>query len=109
MKILFKKKKKKLEGFEIIQDNYAETTIKEKITKEHGGEKITKTNEAAKTPKSSNFFSYLIVFIISTMALVILIDTLKLPLIELFPGLEIILFNFFETLKDIKLFLIDLT
>ena len=54
------------------------------------------------------FFSYLIVFIISLVALLILLDTLKNPLISVFPGLEIILFNLFETLQDIKLFIIDL-
>ena len=54
------------------------------------------------------FFSYLIVFIISFVALIILIDTLKAPLINAFPGLEIMLFNLFETLQDIKLFIIDL-
>ena len=54
------------------------------------------------------FFSYLIVFIISFVALIILVDTLKAPLISVFPELEIILFNLFETLQDIKLFIIDL-
>ena len=58
--------------------------------------------------KGSKFFSYLIVFIISIVALIILLDTLKTPLINVFPGLEIILFNLFETLQDIKLFIIDL-
>ena len=58
--------------------------------------------------KGSKFFSYLVVFIISFVALIILLDTLKTPLINVFPGLEITLFNLFETLKDIKLFIIDL-
>tara|TARA_B100000965_G_C19031554_1_gene515589 strand:+ start:34 stop:531 length:498 start_codon:yes stop_codon:yes gene_type:complete len=58
--------------------------------------------------KGSKFFSYLIVFIISFVALIILLDTLKTPLISVFPGLELLLFNLFETLKDIKLFIIDL-
>ena len=62
--------------------------------------------------KSTNYvsklFSYLIVFIVSFVALIILLDTLKTPLNNVFPGLEIILFNLFETLKDIKLFIIDL-
>ena len=57
---------------------------------------------------SGRFFSYLMVSIISFAALIILIDTLKIPLINVFPGLEIILFNLFEILKDIKLFIIDL-
>ena len=57
---------------------------------------------------SGKFFSYLLVSIISFVALIILIDTLKVPLINVFPGLEILLFNLFEILKDIKLFIIDL-
>ena len=58
--------------------------------------------------KSGKFFSYMFVFIISFVALIILIDTLKIPLINIFPGLEGILFSLFEMLKDIKLFIIDL-
>ena len=68
--------------------------------------KLPKNKKGANT--SSKFFSYLIVFIISFVALIILLDTLKTPLINVFPGLEIILFNLFETLQDIKLFIIDL-
>ena len=67
--------------------------------------KIDKKNTYSKT---SNFFSYLIVVIISFIALIILIDTIKSPLINIFPGLEIVLFNLFETLKDVRLFITDL-
>ena len=65
-------------------------------------------NDKKKDNSSSKFFSYLVVSIISFVALIILVDTLKMPLIEVFPGLEIILFSLFEILKDIKLFIIDL-
>ena len=67
----------------------------------------SKTGVIKKT-QSSKFFSYLIVFIISLGALIVLLDTLKTPLINIFPGLEVLLFNLYETLKDIKLFIIDL-
>jgi predicted Zn finger-like uncharacterized protein len=67
---------------------------------------ITSKNKTKNT--SSKFFSYIFVFIISFVALIILIDTLKTPLINIFPGLENILFSLFEMLKDIKLFIIDL-
>ena len=67
-----------------------------------------KINKKKKYSKSYNFFSYLIVVIISFIALIILVDTVKSPLINIFPGLEIILFNLFETLKDLRLFIIDL-
>ena len=71
---------------------------------------VEKYNPAKNQTKnvSGKFFSYIIVFIISFVALIILIDTLKTPLINIFPGLEIVLFNLFEILKDIKLFIIDL-
>ena len=54
------------------------------------------------------FLSYLLVFIISFIGLIIVIDTFNSPLYELFPNLEIVMFSFFETLKDIQLFIIDL-
>ena len=77
--------------------------------KEKNIEKQKKTKISKNTENTGNkFFSYLIVFIISFVALIILIDTLKNPLIDVFPGLEVILFNLFETLQDIKLFIIDL-
>ncbi len=62
-----------------------------------------------KKNRGNKFFSYLIVLIITFVALIILIDTLKTPIIDLFPGIEIILFNLFEILVDIKLFIIDLS
>ena len=64
-------------------------------------------------PKKNNIsFSkllyYLIVIIISFIALVIILDTFKYQLESIFPNLEFILFNLFETLKDIKLFIKNL-
>ena len=56
----------------------------------------------------SIFLSYILVSIISFVALIILIDTFKSPLYRIFPNLELILFNLFETLKDIRLFIKDL-
>jgi len=71
-------------------------------------EKQKPVKNKIKKNTSSKFFSYLLVSIISFVALIILVDTLKVPLINVFPGLEILLFNLFEILKDIKLFIIDL-
>ena len=67
------------------------------------------TKKIKKEKIDINYFSFFVVFIISFVALIILLDTLKTPLINIFPRLEIILFNLFETLKDIKLFIIDLS
>ena len=95
-----------------IEDKQQQEIIKTEINnkkKEKNSEKQKNTTAIKKIEnKGSKFFSYLIVFIISFVALIILLDTLKTPLINVFPGLEIILFNLFETLQDIKLFIIDL-
>ena len=77
------------------------------ITKKFHEKQKTISKDKTKNT-GGKFFSYLIVFIITFVALIILLDTLKTPLINVFPGLEIILFNLFETLQDIKLFIIDL-
>ena len=92
---------------------FSKNSQKEKITEPEIKNKTSKEipNKVKKLKnenKGSKFFSYLIVFIISIVALIILLDTLKTPLINVFPGLEIVLFNLFETLQDIKLFIIDL-
>ena len=84
--------------------------IDERINKTD--DKITEKQKPVKNKIKKNtsgkFFSYLLVSIISFVVLIILVDTLKVPLINIFPGLEILLFNLFEILKDIKLFIIDL-
>ncbi len=106
-----------------IEDNFPkkniEKTIKNKKSiieeKPKNKEKKIKTisdNEKTEIKKENTggkFFSYLIVLIISFVALIIFLDTLKTPIINVFPDVEIILFNLFETLKDIKLFIIDLS
>ena len=95
-----------------LQEPKIDNELSEEVDKNLG-----KTNEVTNidtSQKSKNItfsilLSYLIVSIISFVALVVLLDTLKAPLIDIFPGLEKLLFNLFETLKDIKLFIIDLS
>ena len=85
--------------------------LEEKITKNIDKKDKIKNIDLSKKSKNitfSNFLSYLIVSIISFIAVVILLDTFRIPLIDIFPELEKLLFNLFETLKDIKLFFIDL-
>ena len=104
-----------------IESNKAETEINDRVEKSqpiHDKDEDINTKKFQEKQKiiskdnskniGGKFFSYLIVFIITFVALIILLDTLKTPLINMFPGLEIILFNLFETLQDIKLFIIDL-
>jgi predicted Zn finger-like uncharacterized protein len=56
----------------------------------------------------SKFLSYFLVFLITFIALIIVLDTFKSPLSNIIPGLEIFLYNFFETLKDLYLFIKNL-
>ena len=82
-----------------------------KIDKDIKNDNIIQNSDLPKKTKNitfGKFLSFIIVSIISFAVFVILIDTIKTPLIDIFPGLETFLFNLFETLKDIKLFIIDL-
>jgi predicted Zn finger-like uncharacterized protein len=54
------------------------------------------------------FLSYIIVSIITFIAIIIVLDTFKNPLSNIFPNLELILYNLFETLRDLILFAKDL-
>ncbi len=54
------------------------------------------------------FLSYIIVSIITFVAVIIVLDTFKSPLSNIFPNLELILYNLFETLRDLILFAKDL-
>ena len=56
----------------------------------------------------TKFLSYIIVLIISFIALIVIIDTFKSPIYKTFPNLEIVIFSLFEVLKDIELFIKDL-
>ena len=54
------------------------------------------------------FLSYIIVSIITFVAIIIVLDTFKDPLSNIFPNLELALYNLFETLRDLILFAKDL-
>ncbi len=61
----------------------------------------------AKNNKLS-YLNFILVFIISIAALIILLDTFKKPISFIIPDIEFILENLYETLKDITLFIKDL-
>jgi len=83
---------------EIVEDNNEITSVEEQTK-----------NETKKINKSSNFgvgkiLSYLIVIIISFIGVIVILETFKTPLGNVFPGLEFMLYSLFETIKDIFLF-----
>ena len=101
------------EEIKTSKDVANEIADEKKITEEIVKDKIeSKKNDETKTLKKSNILSkiisYLIVTIISFVALIIVLDTFKTPLNNIFPNLELLLFNLYETFEDIGLFLKDL-
>ena len=75
---------------------------------------VKEVKNLSKNPKKKSFLSfskilsYIIVIIISFIALVVILDTFKSPLINIFPNLELLLYNLFETIKDVILFIKNL-
>ena len=99
----------KEEEIKITNDENNKAAISSKIIEE----KVVIGETKNKKPShKSNIFnkiiSYLIVIIISFAALIIVLDTFKTPLSNIFPNLETILFNLYETFEDIGLFIKDL-
>ena len=74
-------------------------------------EQVVNDKNLKKNKKSKKFnILYLtIVFIISFIALIIILDTFKSPLEKIFPNIEFLLYNLYESIKDIELFFKDLT
>tara|TARA_B110000037_G_scaffold167658_1_gene189909 strand:- start:265 stop:774 length:510 start_codon:yes stop_codon:yes gene_type:complete len=58
--------------------------------------------------KNFNILNLIFVFIISFIALIIIIDTFQAPISKVFPNIEFILYNLYETINDINLFIKDL-
>jgi len=103
-----------------VSENKKDDNLNEKLSKTEvtsnlendanaGPTSVELINENKKTTFSvSKFLSYFLVFLITFIALIIVLDTFKSPLSSIIPGLEIFLYNFFETLKDLYLFIKNL-
>ena len=62
-----------------------------------------------KKPKKFKILNSFIVAIISFVAFIIIVDTFKYPIGKIVPNIEFILYNLYESIKDISLFIRDLT
>ena len=56
----------------------------------------------------ANYFKILIVIIISFIALILILETFKVQLSIIIPNIEIVLDNLYQSINDIKLFVLDL-
>ena len=61
-----------------------------------------------KKPKNFKILNSFIVAIISFVAFIIIVDTFKYPIGQVVPNIEFILYNLYESIKDILLFIRDL-
>ena len=109
------KKKKNLNVKRKKEEKYISSDSSKKIDKvvKKIDDKKNKGSEIVKYQPQTNFtlikfLSYILVAIISFVALIIILDTFKTTLFNFYPDLEFFLFSLFETLKDIKLFVKDL-
>ena len=66
--------------------------------------------ENTKPKKQKNFkiLNIFVVTIISFIAFIIIVDTFKYPIGKIVPNVEFILYNLYESIKDISLFISDL-
>ena len=83
-----------------------EEEIKEKI-----GININESTQVNTKPKKKKKFKILDIFfvvIISFVAFIIVVDTFKNPIGKIVPNIEFILYNLYESIKDISLFIRDL-
>ena len=84
-----------------------EEEIKEKI--EININESTQINTKPKKLKNFKILNIFIVTIISFVAFIIIVDTFKYPIGKIVPNIEFILYNLYESIKDISLFIKDLT
>ena len=84
-----------------------EEEIKKKI--EINLNESTQVNIKPKKQKNFKIFNIFFVAIISFVAFIIIVDTFKHPIGKIVPNVEFILYNLYETIKDISLFIRDLT
>lgn len=101
-----------------IQNNKEEETISPKNDDANSSEKpsndeienveVEKTIEPLPDKKNYRILNILVVSIISFAAFIIIIDTFKTPLGKIVPNTELLLYNLYETFRDIGLFIQDL-
>tara|TARA_B100000686_G_scaffold77184_1_gene83245 strand:- start:355 stop:789 length:435 start_codon:yes stop_codon:yes gene_type:complete len=81
--------------------------IKKSIIKENNEIEIDQATLSDKK-KGMGFLSFILVSIISLIALVIIIDTFKIYIVSFIPNIDLYLSSLYESLRDMFLFFKDL-
>ena len=87
-------------------ENDLKEEIKEKI--EINIDESPQENTKPKKQKNFKILNIFVVIIISFVAFIIIVDTFKYPIGKIVPNVEFILYNLYESIKDISLFIRDL-
>ena len=115
-KLIEKKEPKKIikeDDNKILSETFVEKTIeKEEITSttlnEETLSEIDDEEPQIKKDKKTNYLKIFIVIIITFVAIIIIIETFKHQISFIYPDIETLLSNLYESLRDINLFLRDL-
>ena len=115
-KLIKKKEPKKIikeDDNKILSETFVEKTIEEEeitsiTVNEENLSEIDDEEPQIKKDKKTNYLKIFIVIIITFVAIIIIIDTFKHQIIFIYPDIEILLSNLYESLRDINLFLRDL-
>ena len=91
--------------------NDTEVELNEQIKEEIEINTNESTTLKTKPKKQKNFkiLNIFVVIIITFVALIIIVDTFKYPIGKIVPNIEFILYNLYESIMDISLFIKDLT
>ena len=91
--------------------NDTEVELNEQIKEEIEINTNESTTLKTKPKKQKNFkiLNIFVVIIITFVAFIIIVDTFKYPIGKIVPNIEFILYNLYESIKDISLFIRDLT
>ena len=109
--VLFKDISKHEMNLSANNDETLDADNKEDFFTENISNQSVKSSFQLKTStnkKSFNILNLIFVFIISFIALIIIIETFQAPISKVFPNIEFILYNLYETINDINLFIKDL-
>ena len=115
-KLIEKKKPKKIikeDDNKILNETFVEKTIEEEeitstTVNEENLSEIDDEKLQIKKDKKTNYLKIFIVIIITFVAIIIIIETFKHQISFIYPDIETLLSNLYESFRDINLFLRDL-
>ena len=104
---LVTKKVKTPKNIELLDKDIKEDFVLEEVLNNKDSDKDLEII-SPKIKKKYNILGLIIVLIISFIALIIVLDTFQNPINKIIPNIEFILYNLYETINDLGLFIKDL-